>query len=354
MLFVSGCGAGVTVRPVPPADREMTIAVLPVQNLSEADAPLNQIRRLMLAELERRHFHVLPDAVLNKFMARHRMRFTGGVSREISEAFKKETGAGSVLVTGVEAYKRRSPPKIALFSRLVKVGPRPRILWMDSAAMAGDDSPGLLGTGLISSSRVLVDREVKKLSASLCAALAGKKTRHADVTMSGRFKPIDPFISPLLKSGRKYRVLVVPFFNISGVENAGQIMQLQFVNQFMRYPAHFEVIEPGLVRHEFLNDRIIQWDGISLFNAKLLFTLLNADLIVTGKVLDYQDGGGDPLVNIEVIALERKSRRVVWSSIGYAHGGDGVYFFDTGKVNTAHDIASEMARWVAKDMAEAR
>ena len=350
---MNGCAAGRTVPPIPRADsREMTIAVLPVQNLSEADAPLTRMRRLVIEGLRRRGFRVLPDAVLDKVMARHRMRYTGGISREMSEAFKKEAGAGAVLSTSLELYDERYPPKVALFARLVETGGlRPKILWMDSVAMSGNDRPGLLGMGIVSNPYKLVGKAVKRLSGSLCNAMAGVKTLEPGATFAWRFKPDDPYISPILDPKRRYKVLVVPFYNVSRRMNAGQIMQLHFVEQLLRHPKNFEVLEPGLIRNEFLNVRIIQWDGISMNNAKLLFALLDADLIVTGKVLDYRDTG-DPLVSINVIAIERKSRQVVWSSTGYSNGSDDVYFFDTGQVNTAHAIASEMARWVADSMTE--
>ncbi len=328
----------------------MTIAVLPVQNLSGVNAPLEKIRFLLIKRLRQRGFHVLQGRILDKVMARHRMRYTGGINAEMSQAFRKEAGVTAVLITSLEVYKRNYPPKVALFSRLDEVGGfRPKVLWMDSMAMSGDGAPGLLSMGLISDPSVLVGKAVARLSNSLCSALAGKKMESHDVTMAGRFKPRDVYVSPTLDPGHKYKVLVVPFYNESGRANAGQIMQLQFADQLTRYPEHFQVLEPGLIRNEFLNVRIIQWDGISLENAKLLFALLDADLIVTGKVLEYKDRQ-DPRVYFDVIAIDRKSGQVVWSSTEYANGSDGVYFFDTGRINTAHDIASEMARWVVCDM----
>lgn len=311
------------------------------------------IRLLMVKNLERKGFHVLPDALVDRILAKHRMRFTGSISAEMSRTFKKV--AGAVLITDLELYHKQYPPKIALFSRLDEVGGlRPKILWMDSSAMCGNDSPGLLGLGLIYKTDVLVNKAVWRLTKSLCNALEGKKTTEQGATLAGRFKPMFPYKSPLLNPSHKYKVLVVPFYNISTRANAGQIMQLQFVEQLMHHPANFDVIEPGLIRNEFLNARIIQWDGISIANAKLLFVLLDADLIVTGKVLHYDDSGGTPRVNITVIAIDRKSRQIVWSSSGYAKGDDGVYFFDTGQIKTAHLMASEMARWVVKDMIKRR
>ena len=94
-------------------------------------------------------------------------------------------------------------------------------------------------------------------------------------------------------------------------------------------------------------------EGISLANADALFATLNADLILAANVneyLDYQGVFGNPKVDFFVQLIERKSRSVVWSSISYNEGDDGVFFFDLGRVNTAHAMASQMTRWIGETM----
>ncbi len=96
-------------------------------------------------------------------------------------------------------------------------------------------------------------------------------------------------------------------------------------------------------------------DGLSLAQASGMLSKLDADLILTGKVLDYQDYDGftgKSKVDFSALLIERKSLEVVWSSKSYNEGDDGVYFFDMGKVNTAHAMASEMAQNVVEMIAE--
>jgi len=92
-------------------------------------------------------------------------------------------------------------------------------------------------------------------------------------------------------------------------------------------------------------------DGLSFAQASAMFSKLDADLILTGKVMDYQDYEGitgKSKVDFSAILIERKSNEVVWSSKSYNNGDDGVFFFDFGKVNTAHVMASEMAQNVVE------
>ena len=65
--------------------------------------------------------------------------------------------------------------------------------------------------------------------------------------------------------------------------------------------------------------------------------------------MDYQDYQGDtgtPIVDFSAQLIDRKTRDVVWSSDSRNTGDDGVFFFDRGRVNTAHGIASQMVQAV--------
>ena len=80
---------------------------------------------------------------------------------------------------------------------------------------------------------------------------------------------------------------------------------------------------------------------------------MNADLVLNGEVLEYRDAlgpTGTPKVDFALLFIERKTRRVVYSSYSDNAGNDGVFFFDWGSVNTAHALAARMTRAVAERM----
>ena len=328
------------------------IAVYPVENLSGGAAPIKEIRKICIENLKAQGIDVLEEGVLEKFMARYRIRYAGGVDREIAKAFKHDIDVDGVFITSLELFSDTNPPKISLISRLVSVGEDPSILWMDGVGLAGDDSPGILGLGLIKDPNQLLDRALKTNLDSLLSYLSGKPKGQVREVVRNKFCPKVSYRSPALDSNRKYTVVIAPFFNMSERKYAGEIMTLHFAKELVRV-TNFNIIEPGVVRQAFLELRIIMEQGVSLANAELILDLLNADLVVSGKVADYEDyqgTWGKPKVNFTAQLIERRSQEVLWSSHSYNEGDDGVFFFDRGKVNTAHAMASQMIQWIGKMM----
>jgi TolB-like protein len=355
LLFLIGCATGkeATKRNFPGTGEEFLIAVLPMENLSGTAVPLREIRETIIEGLKARGMHVLQDDRLEKFMARHRIRYTGGIDKATAKEFKDEINCQAVLITSLELFNETNPPKIALTSRLVSTGDNPVILWIDGVGLAGDDSPGILGLGLIEDPKALQKKALRRLLDSLRQSLSGRK-ESKELEVKRKFRPKISFRSPVIEGKRKYTVAVVPFFNKSDRKYGAEIMSLHFVRHLKEFE-EFDVIEPGVVRQQFLTLRIIMDQGVSLADAEAIFAMLNVDLVVTGQVLDYQDyqgSFGKPKVDFTAEAIERKSKEVVWSSTSYNQGDDGVFFFDWGRVNTAYAMAHQMVLSIGKMMAK--
>ncbi len=361
-LFLSACAAArprtvaVADLQAPPAAQasmhDLRVAVLPVQNLSGRSAPLKEIQGLLTKGLTAGGFRVLDERLLEEFMAGYRMRYVGGIDGAAGRALRDKTGAGAVLISSLELYNDETPPRMSLTSRLVSTGDSPVILWMDSVAMGGDDSPGFLDLGLIADPRILLGKVVRSLSESLADSATGRARRDSARAKRGKFEPKLSYRSSGFAPGSSRTVAVLPFVNESLRKNGGEIMMLHLVEEMARQGS-IKVIEPGVVRRELLTYRIILEDGISLANADTVFGAVDADLLLTGNVSnyrDYQGYEGEPVVDFSVFAIERKSREVVWSSKSYNKGTDGVYFFDCGRERTASSMASEMARIIRERM----
>jgi TolB-like protein len=192
---------------------------------------------------------------------------------------------------------------------------------------------------------------------------AGTRSAEIEITMQGNI-PVEAdktievkLLSPdnaFLGSPAFYRlvmvrdtnptIVVTPFFNGSMKKNAGDIMTMQFVKE-LRKLENFTVIEPGVVRQQFLNKRIVMSEGVSSSDINLITIDINTDLILAGKVMDYQDDiavYGKPKVSFSVMLIDKSSKKIVWASTSYNKGDDAVTVFDWGRVNSANEMVSEM------------
>ena len=357
VIFLIGCStmkdpvAKATIEPTV-IEKAPLIAVLPFYNLTGIQVPLKDLKGLLVDRLKYSGLKILDDPVLEAFITRHRIRHMGGINTVDAEILGKETRTQAVLITSLEFYSETIPPKIALTSRLVSADSNTAILWMKGIGISGNDKPGILELGLIEDFPTLLDNAMQQLSAALLEYLEGRESK--TVSPKKKFRPKITYRSPVIAPELKYRVAVLPLINFTERKKAGEILSLNFVRQFASHE-NFEVIEPGVLRQFLLRSRIIMDDGLSLTDADLLFRDLNVDLVLTGRVMDYKDSqgiGGKPRVDFSTSLIEKKSREVVWSSKSYNEGDDGVYFFDWGRVNTAHVMASEMANWVVELIAE--
>jgi hypothetical protein len=94
--------------------------------------------------MKRKGLNLLAEDVLEGFLERHRIRYTGGLNRQLGNAFRKETGTNAVLFASLELVDETAMPKIALVARLTSTNENADILWMDGVGMAGNDAPGFL------------------------------------------------------------------------------------------------------------------------------------------------------------------------------------------------------------------
>ncbi len=356
-FLASGCAKKeVLKKDLQPGQKRYPIAVLPFENLSATSAPVREIRTALINRLRDRGFDVLDEAALEKIMTRHRIRYVGGIDQATAQAFKTETGVEGVLLTSLEMYIESVPPKFAMTSRLVSTGEKTTILWMDGVGMAGDDSPGILGLGLIEDPRTLLNNALQSLSNSLAYYVWKGKGPAPGRRRQGRFEPKIAYRSPEIDPGKKYTLAIIPFINLTNRRNAGEMVVLQFARELTKLE-NLNILELGIVRQMLLNARVIIQEGIALTDVDAVAINLEADFVMTGRVVDYQDyefPGGTPKIDFSMQILERRSRKIVWSSQSHNTGDDEVFFFDVGKINTTHVMMGWMVRMIGRKISEGK
>lgn len=324
------------------------IALLPLVNLSGRPLPLEDLRAGVEAELRARGIELASRGAVDEMLARHRLRYTGGVDAVMANAARDELGAGALVVTAVTLHATDGAGGFGMSMRLVSAQDPPAVLWMDETARSGDDSPGLFDLGIAKGVQELVQAAASRLAGSLAAALAGTGPPVGTCSGGGRFAPRVRYRAAPTAPESRLTVAVLPFVNETGRLDAGEVVALEFVRELARHEG-VRVFEPGVVRAELLRNRVVMEGGVSHETARIALGALEVDAIVAGYVRTHEEYPV-PLLEFTVLALETRSNRLLWASTSYNRGEEGISFFGSGRVSTTPALACRMVREVVDGM----
>lgn len=326
------------------ADRSTRIAVLPTESLVGSAAPLRRFRGSVEAALRARGLDVVAGEELQAFLARHRVRYTGGIDAPTARAIRAEMGAEAVVVASVDLYATLGVPRFAMTVRLVSTDEEPTILWMDGWARAGDDAPGLFGIGLEHDVAALEEEALADLTGGLVAFLESGRAPER-CPSERRLRPRLRFRQSLRPTEGLPRLAVLPLHNESARRDAGEIVALQLVKHLVA-TGLFQVLEPGVVRSELLRNRIVMEGGVTHEAARMALATQRVDVVVGGTVYAYARR-----VEFTVTGIETWENRVVWESRSSGAQDPKLVLFGLGRLSTSEDVACRMARAVADGMA---
>jgi hypothetical protein len=327
------------------------MALFPLANLSGRPEEMRQVQSTFEQALLGRGLDVVSGDLVDQFLARHRVRYTGGVDRPTAWAAREELGVDSILLASLDLRSAQDPPLFAATMRLVSTADEPEILWMDGVALAGDEHPGFLNMGMVRNPKELERVQVSRLVGSLEGFLAGQSLP-ADTCPDGRRSvPRSAYARAVRPGAERTRVAVVPFVNESGRRDAGEVALLALVRQLVVEPG-LKVLEPGVVRAALLDHRVILEGGVTHEAARIALGVLEADVVVAGNVHVY-DESAVPVLEFSATALATRDNRPVWQSTSFERGDAGVFFFGVGRVSTTNALLCGVARGVAQGLARA-
>jgi len=327
------------------------VAVFPPVNRTGRTIPAEQVQAALEASLSARGFSPLPRAELDEFFQRHRLRHMGGISAGMAQAIGVETGVDGVLLTSVDDWEEVDPPRVALTSRWVAALPDAPLRRMGSSSHHGQEHPGAFGLGLVTSPDILLARASEEIATALSGSVAaGDVEPRSGVPRA--FRPgsfsVDPDWATVATSGRPLRVAVLPFIAEPPRREVGEVIASQLV-RWLLDSGLVEVVEPGVIREALLEARVIQEDGPSLPQVDALRALLDVDLVVSGRVTDFEATGsspGSPFVGFSTRGIDVRTRQAVWSSFSFGRGDERGGPFGVGRIRSSITLTSELARGV--------
>ncbi|HET9300916.1 MAG TPA: hypothetical protein VFO11_13290 [Candidatus Polarisedimenticolaceae bacterium] len=321
------------------------VVVLPAQDLSGGTAPLEQVDRLVGSLLAHQRVEVVPTAQVLAFLDARRIRHMGGLLPADMQALRGDLQADVVIAVAAELFMPDPPPRVGLAAMAFSC---PDGIPVGSAetVLAGEEKPGILGLRQVDDPAVLLERAVGRLVEELTSTGLVSGTTWEHRRPRGELRPAVTSMLPdaQIPERRPLRLAVLPFENGAELPSAGEIVAWQVLRALSGREG-FQALDPGTVRASLLENRVIQDWGLSLPQADALRVGIDADLLVTGRVVQFSDGGPDstPEVAFSLRVLDVRSRRVLWSSFGSNRGDDGVVLFDAGRYHSAHALSRDMA-----------
>jgi len=329
---------------------EHLLAVLPLDNRAAVAAPAEELRAVLIERLEACGFHLVADDRLEAFLARNRVRYTGGLSDELALALRDELGVTAAFVTTLNLFDDSERPALALTARVVTPDAGGRVRWIGDFSQVGEENPGVLDMAVVRDVRVLMERAAERWARALDRSLSEAIVLPPAVA-DRRFRPRRTWGMQLaaeaLAAGK--RVAVLPFRNETERRHAGDIVALQVFRHLAVRPG-IELVDPGEVRRGLLQMRLVAAEGVSVPQVDVMRVALKADLVVTGAVFEFREalGSAPPVVNFTTHLFDTADGSLLASTLSHNSGDDGVFFFDWGRTWTTHDLSSKMAGRVVR------
>lgn len=107
------------------------VALMPMDNFSGERKALEVVFPLFRKALEEKGLQVIPDAKVEEFLARGRIRDVGQVSVRVAKGLGRELGADFILVGSVDSFVLSDNPQVDLSARLISAADG-SILWARS------------------------------------------------------------------------------------------------------------------------------------------------------------------------------------------------------------------------------
>ncbi|HSD50542.1 MAG TPA: hypothetical protein VLG48_03965 [Candidatus Methylomirabilis sp.] len=330
------------------------IAILPFQNVSgHLEAP-PFIMPLIYRAVQDRGYEVIESNSLEPFLIRHRIRATEKIHREQLAALGKELGASLALVGSIDLFADTpGNPQWGIAGRLLSTD-NGRMLWADAAGFTGDDFTGFLELGTVTSPDRLAELTVDKLFNDFPSG--GVAVESPRLTRTGRSRKVSGrlFRDPQLDAEPPMRVAVLPFENATERRGAALIVDDLMIVGLFRV-GRFEVVDPGEVSHALQTLGIAPYGGIDLDSLRRIGEALGADVVILGRVEDYNEGlrpgtSTSPSITLDARMLETRTGKILWIGYQESNGEDFQVVLEFGKIKSMVPLAMRVIVDLAETM----
>ncbi len=326
-LFISVAATGCFMYKQQQSVSEKTMALLPLDNLSEFNQAPIYVMPVLGGQLEQKGITLIDQKLMNKLLVRERVRNAGCVTYDIARKIKEEFNVNTVFIGSVTSFSIEGDLQFGLLARLINASDG-SILWANYASASGKDFSKILGLGEPDDVYNLISRVVNGLLTSFSS------------------------VPPYKEVESTYRIAVMPFQNKSKFSDAGTLVSQMFLVELFKN-RQFIPVEYGEVRRLIVDSRIRSKGSLDYKNIKTLSGSLGIDGFLVGTVELYSDGRdtfSPPEVIITARLLDARKNRILWYNTSHFNGDDDIIVLDWGKVRTVDQVAYKAVSKLVKKM----
>ncbi len=152
-------------------------------------------------------------------------------------------------------------------------------------------------------------------------------------------------LTPSKEGIRAKRIAVLPFNNISGKRDAGEIVTNIFMTEIFR-SGKFQVEEPGNIIHFIIQEKVSTIGEMDIEKLQLLGRRLNVDAVIVGTVEEFDDGRSMsypvPVVSVSARMVDPNGGTIIWSAQNKKKGDDYIIVFDFGQVRSISTLTKKV------------
>ena len=151
------------------------------------------------------------------------------------------------------------------------------------------------------------------------------------------------------------RIAVLPFENLSGRENAGDVVT-DYFQSGMAADARFITVELGETYDVMRRNRIRSSWLLTAEQISRLEEELRVDYILTGSILEYEEHennylGRVPQVSFNSRLIDCSTGKTVWTAVSNGRGDRAEVAFGIGTITSAEALAGKMVSGAIEDIA---
>lgn len=308
------------LSPAAPAD--VTLAVLPFENLSSSQDAAAMVQQQLSGALQKKGWTIAPVEQVEAVLAARRIRYVDSLDDESRRAVLTATGAVAYLAGSVYAFESGRNPVVSFSARILRADGT--TAWSDATGLAASDTERVLGFGRASTAAEVLNAAVTRIAKRLPDSLAETALPHGPSRPMFLSRPAS-WNAADLDPTTPHLICVLPLENNTSTPEASKIVG-DILALRLSSVSGFEVVSPSRLREAARAAHLASLSNVSNAFLRKLAPHVGTTLFLRGTIYTYSDITGnsdaDPAIQLDLTLVDVEAGRVLWAAQHERRGTD--------------------------------